>query len=105
MSVNGVASSLYPFGAASVGEAPERDDALVSAIVGAVELTGAHAGSVFLLSGDHRSLVVAASCGTPPSLLSGWRRIPVNSGLPAAEAYRSGRMIHPSGSFRPLRVP
>jgi hypothetical protein len=71
VSANGVASNLYPFGAASVGKAPERDDALVSAVVGAVELTGAHTGSVFLLSGDHRSLVVAASCGSPPSLLSG----------------------------------
>ncbi|QOV40020.1 SpoIIE family protein phosphatase [Streptomyces ferrugineus] len=103
VSANGVASNLYPFGAASVGEAPERDEALVRAIVGAVERTGAHTGSVFLLSGDHRSLIVAASCGSPPSLLSGWRRIPVNSGLPVAEAYRSGRMVHLAGAEETMR--
>ncbi len=103
MSANGVASSSYPFGAASVGEAPERDDALVSAVVSAVEVTGAHAGSVFLVSGDHRSLVVAASCGTPPTQVSGWRRIPVNSGLPVAAAYRSGRMVHLAGAEETMR--
>ena len=73
MSANGGPSSAYPFGAAEVGEAPERDDALVSAIVGAVEVTGAHAGSVFLLSGDQRSLLVAASCTDGVTLYTGWR--------------------------------
>ena len=86
MSADGVASSSYPFGAARVGEAAEREDVLVTAVVSAVEVTGAHAGSVFLLSGDHHSLLLSAACGTPPSLLGGWRRIPVNSRLPVAEA-------------------
>lgn len=103
MSANGMASSSYPLSAAGVGEAPERDDALVRAVVHAVEVTGAHTGSVFLLSGDHRSLVVAASCGTPPSLLSGWRRIPVNSRMPVAEACRSGRMVHLAGAEETMR--
>ncbi|MFE9446466.1 SpoIIE family protein phosphatase [Streptomyces sp. NPDC006602] len=103
MSANGVASSSYPFGTARVGETPERDDALVSAAVSAVEATGAHSGSVFLLSGDRRSLVLAAACGTPPSLLGGWRRIPVNSRIPVAEAYRSGRMVHLSGAEETMR--
>ena len=103
MSANGMASSSYPLSAAGVGEAPERDDALVRAVVHAVEVTGAHSGSVFLLSGDHRSLVVAASCGTPPSLLSGWRRIPVNSRMPVAEACRSGRMVHLAGAEETMR--
>ncbi|MET7730223.1 SpoIIE family protein phosphatase [Streptomyces sp. NPDC005402] len=98
-----MASSSYPLGAAGVGEEPERDDALVRAVVHAVEVTGAHAGSVFLLSGDQRSLVVAASCGTPPSLLSGWRRIPVNSRMPVAEACRSGRMVHLAGADETMR--
>lgn len=103
MSANGMASSSYPLSAAGVGEAPERDDALVRAVLRAVEVTGAHTGSVFLLSGDHRSLVVAASCGTPPSLLSGWRRIPVNSRMPVAEACRSGRMVHLAGAEETMR--
>lgn len=103
MSANGMASSSYPLSAAGVGEAPERDDALVRAVVHAVEVTGAHTGSVLLLSGDHRSLVVAASCGTPPSLLSGWRRIPVNSRMPVAEACRSGRMVHLAGAEETMR--
>lgn len=103
MSTNGVASGSYPFGSVSAGEAPERDDALVSAVVSAVEVTGAHAGSVFLISGDHRSLVLAAACGTPPSLLGGWRRIPVNSRIPVAEAYRSGRIVHLAGAEETMR--
>ncbi|MET8077752.1 SpoIIE family protein phosphatase [Streptomyces sp. NPDC005303] len=98
-----MASSSYPLSAAGVGEAPELEDALVRAVVHAVEVTGAHTGSVFLLSGDHRSLVVAASCGTPPSLLSGWRRIPVNSRMPVAEACRSGRMVHLAGAEETMR--
>ncbi|MBO4258110.1 SpoIIE family protein phosphatase [Streptomyces griseorubiginosus] len=103
VSANGRASSSYPLGAAGVGEAPERDDALVRAVIHAVEVTGAHTGSVFLLSGDHRSLVVAASCGSPPSLLTGWRRIPVSSRIPVAEAYRSGRMVHLAGAEETMR--
>lgn len=103
MSATGVPSSPYPFGVASLGEAPERDDALVGAVVSAVEVTGAHAGSVFLLSGDHHSLVLAAACGTPPSLLGGWRRIPVSSHLPVAEAYRSGRMVHLADAEETMR--
>ncbi|MFC8428426.1 SpoIIE family protein phosphatase [Streptomyces sp. NPDC057253] len=98
-----MASSSYPLSPAGVSDAPERDDALVRAVVHAVEVTGAHTGSVFLLSGDRRSLVVAASCGTPPSLLSGWRRIPVNSGMPVAEACRSGRMVHLAGAEETMR--
>ncbi|MFC3572277.1 SpoIIE family protein phosphatase [Streptomyces yaanensis] len=94
VSANGVPPSSYPFGAASVGEAPERNDALVRAVSRAVEVSGAHAGSVFLVSDDGRSLVLTAACGTPPSLLGDWRRIPVNSHLPVAEAYRFGHMVH-----------
>jgi GAF domain-containing protein len=103
VSVKDVASSSYPFGAASVGGAPERDDALISAVVSAVEVAAGHAGSVFLLSADHRSLVLAAVCGTPPSLLGGWRRIPVNSRIPVAEACRSGHMVHLADADETMR--
>ncbi|MFG2024785.1 SpoIIE family protein phosphatase [Streptomyces sp. NPDC048825] len=103
MSASGEASSSNPFGAASVGEALERDDALVSAVLSATKATGAHAGSVFLLSGDHRSLVLTAACGAPPSLLGGWRRIPVNSRIPVAEAYRSGQCVHLADAEETMR--
>ncbi|MFG2129513.1 SpoIIE family protein phosphatase [Streptomyces sp. NPDC048751] len=103
VSADAVASHSYPFGAAPVSEAPERDDALVSAVIRAVEATGAHAGSAFLTSGDRRSLVLVAACGTPPSLLGGWRRIPVNSHIPVADAYRSGRMVHLAGAEETMR--
>lgn len=103
MSANGVSASPYAFGAASVGEAPEREDALVRAVVRAVEGCGAHAASLFLLSGDGHSLVLCAVCGTPPSLLGGWRRIAVDSRIPVAEAYRSGRMVHLADAEETMR--
>ncbi|WP_037677955.1 SpoIIE family protein phosphatase [Streptomyces griseus] len=103
VSADAVASHAYPFDAARAGAAPERDDALVSAVIRAVEATGSHAGSVFLVSGDRRSLVLTAACGTPPSLLGGWRRIPVNSRIPVADAYRSGRMVHLAGVEETMR--
>ncbi|UGY92410.1 SpoIIE family protein phosphatase [Streptomyces gobiensis] len=93
----------HPFGAASTDNTAERDDALAGAVVRAVEVTGAHAGSVFLLSRDRHSLVLTATSGTPPSLLGGWRRIPVNSPIPVAEAFRSGRTVHLADSDETMR--
>ncbi|MFD8023269.1 SpoIIE family protein phosphatase [Streptomyces lavendulae] len=78
----------------TVGEAAEREDLLAAAVVEAVEGTIAYAGSVFLRSRDRRSVVLAATCGVPPSLLGGWRLIPVNSPIPIAAAYNSGRTVH-----------
>ncbi|WFB10736.1 SpoIIE family protein phosphatase [Streptomyces sp. LX-29] len=72
----------------------ESDELLTSAVAKAVEETGGYAGSVFLRSHDRRSLVLVAACGSPPSLLGGWRLIPVNSPIPIAAAYRSGRTVH-----------
>lgn len=100
---HGEATIPNPLGAASAGAAPERDDALVRAVINAMEVTGAHAGSVFLISRDRRSLVLTGACGTPPSLLGGWRRIPVNSSVPVAEAYRTGRMVHLTGAEETMR--
>ncbi|UXY32899.1 SpoIIE family protein phosphatase [Streptomyces sp. HUAS TT20] len=77
-----------------VGEMAEREDLLAAAVVEAVERTGAYAGSVFLRSHDRRSLVLAATCGVPPSLLGGWHLIPVSSPIPVAAAYSSGRTVH-----------
>ncbi|WP_229698524.1 SpoIIE family protein phosphatase [Wenjunlia tyrosinilytica] len=74
--------------------AAETEELLSSAVVRAVQETGAHAGSIFLRSRDRRSIVLAAACGTPPSLLGGWRLIPVSSPIPVATAYRSGRTVH-----------
>ncbi|WP_033822092.1 SpoIIE family protein phosphatase [Kitasatospora sp. MBT63] len=76
------------------GVTAECEDALVAAVVKAIRETGGHAGSVFLRSRDNRSIVLAATCGASPSLLGGWRLIPVNSPIPVAAAYRSGRTVH-----------
>ncbi|MGW3204064.1 SpoIIE family protein phosphatase [Streptomyces sp. NPDC001135] len=94
MTSTGARSDALPFGAAGAEGAAECDDALVDGVLRAVEVTGAHAGSVFLASDDGRTLVLAAAAGMPPSLLGGWRRIPVGSAIPVAEAYRAGRMVH-----------
>ncbi|MEV7776243.1 GAF domain-containing protein, partial [Kitasatospora sp. NPDC086791] len=89
-------------------EAPDRvraecEDALVTAVVKAVGESAAHAGSIFLRSRDGRSIVLAATCGTPPSLLGGWRLIPVNSPIPVAVAYRSGRTVHLADAAETVR--
>ncbi|MFJ1704871.1 SpoIIE family protein phosphatase [Kitasatospora sp. NPDC088346] len=81
----------------------EGEDALVAAVVKAVRETGAHAGSVFLRSRDSRSIVLAATCGSSPSLLGGWRLIPVNSPIPVAAAYRSGRTVHLADAGETMR--
>ncbi|UQA90797.1 PAS domain-containing protein [Streptomyces halobius] len=81
-------------GGVTVGGTAEREDLLAAGVVKAVQGTGAHAGSIFLRSRDRRSIVLAATCGVPPSLLGGWRLIPVSSPIPVAEAYRSGRTVH-----------
>jgi serine phosphatase RsbU (regulator of sigma subunit)/PAS domain-containing protein len=94
MSSTGSSLGAHPFGTTSAERAAERDDALVDAVLRAVEVSGAHAGSVFLVSDDGSTLVLAAAAGMPPSLLGGWRRIPVGSAIPVAEAFRVGRMVH-----------
>ncbi|WP_395293045.1 SpoIIE family protein phosphatase [Kitasatospora hibisci] len=81
----------------------EFEDALVTAVVKAVGDSAAHAGSVFLRSRDGRSIVLAAACGTPPSLLGGWQLIPVNSPIPVAVAYRSGRTVHLADATETVR--
>ncbi|MFF9090947.1 SpoIIE family protein phosphatase [Streptomyces sp. NPDC014991] len=94
MTSTGARSGAQPFGAAGADAAAECDDALVDGVLKAVEVTGAHAGSVFLASDDGSTLVLAAAAGMPPSLLGGWRRIPVSSAIPVAEAYRVGRTVY-----------
>ncbi|MFF7230368.1 SpoIIE family protein phosphatase [Streptomyces sioyaensis] len=103
MPPSGSESSAPPAGTVRTCGTSERDDALRSAVVRAVEVTGAHAGSVFLVSRDRRSLVLSAVSGTPPSLLGGWERIPVNSAIPVAVAYRSGRTVHLAGADETTR--
>jgi GAF domain-containing protein len=94
MTSTGSRLGAHPFGTTSAERAAERDDALVDAVLKAVEVTGAHAGSVFLASDDGSTLVLAAAAGMPPSLLGGWRRIPASSAIPVAEAFRTGRTVH-----------
>ncbi|AJT69197.1 hypothetical protein T261_7600 [Streptomyces lydicus] len=90
-------------GGLTVGETAEREDLLAAAVVRAVKASGAYAGSVFLRSRDRRSVVLAATCGVPPSLLGGWRRIPVSSPIPVAEAFTSGRTVHLADADETMR--
>ncbi|MGP3923326.1 SpoIIE family protein phosphatase [Streptomyces sp. 8N616] len=85
------------------GETAEREDLLAAAVVKAVKGTGAHAGSVFLRSRDRRSIVLAATCGVPPSQLGGWRLIPVSSPIPVAAAYSTGRTVHLADADETMR--
>ncbi|MFB0630905.1 SpoIIE family protein phosphatase [Streptomyces sp. AB3(2024)] len=87
----------------AVGETAEREDLLAAAVVEAVEGTRAYSGSVFLRSRDRRSVVLAATCGVPPSLLGGWHLIPVNSPIPIAAAYSSGRTVHLANAEETMR--
>ncbi|MER6612080.1 SpoIIE family protein phosphatase [Streptomyces xantholiticus] len=87
----------------TVGRTAEREDLLAAAVVEAVERTGAYAGSVFLRSRDRRSIVLAATCGVTPSLLGGWRLISVNSPIPVAAAYSSGRTVHLANAEETMR--
>lgn len=95
--------SRDPFGTTSAEGATKRDDALADAVLKAVEVTGAHAGSVFLASRNRHTLVLAAAAGMPPSLIGGWRRIPVSSPLPLAEAFRSRRTVHLADATETMR--
>ncbi|MEV6316726.1 SpoIIE family protein phosphatase [Streptomyces sp. NPDC051776] len=79
---------------AIVSGAGEREDLLSTAVVRAVEVSGAYSGSIFLRSRDRRSIVLAATCGMPPSQLGGWHLIAVGSPIPVAAAYSSRRTIH-----------
>jgi serine phosphatase RsbU (regulator of sigma subunit)/PAS domain-containing protein len=86
-----------------VSETAEREDLLAAAVVKAVQRTGAYSGSIFLRSRDRRSIVLAATCGVPPSLLGGWRLIPVSSPIPVATAYNSGRTVHLTDAEETMR--
>ncbi|MDQ0846896.1 SpoIIE family protein phosphatase [Streptomyces sp. V1I6] len=86
-----------------VGGTAEREDLLAAAVVEAVEGTGAYAGSAFLRSRDRRSIVLAATCGVPPSLLGGWRLIPVSSPIPVAAAFSSRRTVHLADAEETMR--
>lgn len=87
----------------TAGEAAEREDVLAAAVVEAVQGTSAYAGSIFLRSRDHRSIVLAATCGVPPSLLGGWRLIAASSPIPVAVAYTSGRTVHLANAEETMR--
>ena len=95
--------STHPFGTTSAEGTAERDDALTDAVLKAVEVTGAHAASVFLVSHNRQTLVLAAAAGMPPSLLGGWQRIPVSSPIPVAEAFRSRRTVHLADADETMR--
>ncbi|MEU6080478.1 SpoIIE family protein phosphatase [Streptomyces sp. NPDC047108] len=88
---------------AIVTGAGEREDLLTAAVARAVEASGAYSGSIFLRSRDRRSIVLAATCGMPPSQLGGWHLIAVGSPIPVAAAYSSGRTVHLSDGDETMR--
>ncbi|WP_281473313.1 SpoIIE family protein phosphatase [Yinghuangia seranimata] len=59
----------------------------------AVRATDAYCGVAYLMSPDHRTLVLAKVAGLAVSLLDPWRRIPVNGAFPTAAAIRTGRTV------------
>jgi GAF domain-containing protein len=85
------------------GRTAELEDVLAEAVVEGVQGTSAYAGSIFLRSRDRRSIVLAATCGVPPSLLGGWSLIAVNSPIPVAVAYKSGRTVHLADADETMR--
>ncbi|MFJ4521862.1 SpoIIE family protein phosphatase [Streptomyces sp. NPDC088810] len=87
----------------TAGGAVEREDMLAAAVMEAVQGTDAYAGSVFLRSRDRRSIVLAATCGVPPSLLGGWRLIAAGSPIPVAVAYTSGHTVHLASAEETMR--
>ncbi|MFF7974392.1 SpoIIE family protein phosphatase [Streptomyces sp. NPDC007905] len=88
----------------TVGQAADLEDVLAEAVVEAVQGTRAYAGSVFLRSPDRRSIVLAATCGVPPSLLGGWHLIAVNSPIPVAVSYKFGRTVHLANADETMRM-
>ncbi len=54
---------------------------------------GAHAGSVALLSNGGGELEILDAVGFPPERIEKWRRFPVTSVAPLAEAVRTGEMV------------
>lgn len=69
------------------------DDAVSTGLAQAVQATGAYGGVAYLRSPDRRSLVLAKVAGLSVSLVDPWGRIPVHGALPAAEAFRTGRVV------------
>lgn len=90
-----------PAGQAAVGPAASRaevlpepvDTALSTSLAQAVEATGAYGGVVYLRSPDRRTLVLTKVAGLSVSLVDTFSRLPVSGALPAAEAYRTGRIV------------
>ncbi|WP_370084144.1 SpoIIE family protein phosphatase [Streptacidiphilus sp. MAP12-16] len=83
--------------------AGERDELLAHAVRKALKGTDAYSGMVYLRSRDRRSLVLSTVAGVPVSVLGSFRRLSVNSPLPAPLAYRSGRSVSLSGAEETMR--
>ncbi|MGW0662320.1 SpoIIE family protein phosphatase [Streptodolium elevatio] len=69
------------------------DEALSTGLAQAVQATGAYGGVAYLRSPDRRALVLAKVAGLSVSLVDPWGRIPVHGAMPAAEAFRTGRIV------------
>ncbi|MBY8882297.1 SpoIIE family protein phosphatase [Streptomyces sp. PLK6-54] len=64
-----------------------------TALVDAVQRTGASVGCLYLRSDADPVLHLAVLCGLPPELFAPWRQVPLAAPLPVSDAVRDGRLV------------
>jgi PAS domain S-box-containing protein len=78
---------------AALSEALTPAQAASAALTHGLTALGAHAGSVALLADRGGVLELLETVGFPPELTEKWRRFPVTTTAPLAEAVRTGKMV------------
>ena len=85
-------SRLYAV-AAALSEAVTPEDVARVSVHQGIAAVGATAGSLALLSEDGENLDMAGSVGYPAEVISRWKRFPLNTPVPLAEAAMRGEPI------------
>ena len=70
-----------------------RTDLLGTALVEAVQRTGASVGGLYLRPDDEPVLRLAVLCGLPPELFAPWTRVALAAPLPVSDAVRDDRLV------------
>jgi PAS domain S-box-containing protein len=78
---------------AALSEALTPAQAASAVLTQGLTAVGAHAGSVAILADHGGELELVDAVGFPSELLANWRRFPVTSDAPVAEAVRTGEMV------------
>jgi PAS domain S-box-containing protein len=78
---------------AALSEAMTPAQAASAVLTQGLTALGAHAGSVAMLSDYGGELELLGSVGFPAEMIEKWRRFPVTSAAPLAEAARTGEMV------------